>query len=140
MCIPFIHLKVQWKNSSMRYISIRELETLSSTMTHLIRRRVLNYWDSVFPFGRILSLPSDQEEEKEKFWAVWLLPRKKQKRWWITHVEDLINDMELFSHFSHFTVWLVSANCAYLSVSLFVASVSPLEYFRVAFIYKNSRK
>ena len=53
-------------------------------------------------------------------------------------MEDLINDMELFSHFSHFTVWLVSANCAYLSVSLFVASVSPLEYSRVAFIYKNS--
>ena len=69
-----------------------------------------------------------------------MITSKKQKRWWITHVEDLINDMELFSHFSHFTVWLVSANCTYLSVSLFVASVSPLEYSRVTFIYKNSQK
>ena len=73
-----IHLKLKWKNSRMWYISVRESETLSSTMTHLIRRRVLNYWDSVFPFGGILSLPSDHEEEKEKFWAVWLLPRSRR--------------------------------------------------------------
>ena len=73
-----IYFKLEWQNSSLWSISVRELETLSSTMTHLIRRRVLNYWDSVFPFGGILSLPSDQEEEKEKFWAVWLLPRSRR--------------------------------------------------------------
>ena len=119
----------------MWYISVRESETLSSMMTHLIRR-VLNYWDSVFPFGGILSLPLDQEEEKEKFWAVWLLPRSRR--------DDGSHMWKIWSMiWNYFLIFLILQSGYSLPTVLtslspfFIASVSSLEYSRFAFTYKK---